>query len=71
MSQTARDLDLFATHYHELNEMSQRFRRQCECQREGLDGNIVFLRKLAAGGHHSFGIHGEARRHAKVVGAQG
>ncbi len=51
---------LFATHYHELNEMEK------TCQRvvnfnvsvKEIDGKVVFLRKLAPGGSaHSFGIH--------------
>ena len=56
----ARPLTLFATHYHELNDMSQRFSRivNVNVSVKELDGNIVFLRKLAPGGsNHSFGIH--------------
>lgn len=51
---------LFATHYHELNEMEKNFGRVVNYNvsvRE-IDGKIVFLRKLARGGsEHSFGIH--------------
>ncbi|MEY2763864.1 MAG: mismatch repair protein MutS, partial [Bacteroidota bacterium] len=51
---------LFATHYHELNEMTHRFARIKNFNvavKEG-KGQIVFLRKLVAGGsNHSFGIH--------------
>ena len=59
-SNRARPLTLFATHYHELNDMSQRFSRivNVNVSVKELDGNIVFLRKLAPGGsNHSFGIH--------------
>lgn len=55
-----RALTLFATHYHELNAMQERFHRIVNLNvtvRE-VDGRIVFLRKLAPGGsNHSFGIH--------------
>ena len=51
---------LFATHYHELNEMERNFPRVVNYNvsvRE-IDGKVVFLRKLARGGsEHSFGIH--------------
>ncbi|MBD5321551.1 MAG: DNA mismatch repair protein MutS [Bacteroides sp.] len=51
---------LFATHYHELNEMEKTFGRVVNYNvsvRE-IDGKVVFLRKLARGGsEHSFGIH--------------
>ncbi|MDE6369986.1 MAG: DNA mismatch repair protein MutS, partial [Duncaniella sp.] len=51
---------LFATHYHELNEMEKKFPRVVNYNvsvRE-IDGKVVFLRKLARGGsEHSFGIH--------------
>jgi DNA mismatch repair protein MutS len=51
---------LFATHYHELNDMEARFARIANYNvsvRE-IDGKVVFLRKLARGGsEHSFGIH--------------
>lgn len=51
---------LFATHYHELNEMSQRFSRikNYHVSVSETGGRIVFKRKLAPGGsNHSFGIH--------------
>ncbi len=51
---------LFATHYHELNEMSTSFERikNYNVSVKELKENIVFLRKLVAGGsNHSFGIH--------------
>ncbi len=51
---------LFATHYHELNEMAKTFKRIANYNvsvRE-IDGKVVFLRKLVKGGsEHSFGIH--------------
>ncbi len=51
---------LFATHYHELNDMEQHFDRIANFNvsvRE-IDGKVVFLRKLERGGsEHSFGIH--------------
>jgi DNA mismatch repair protein MutS len=55
-----RPLTLFATHYHELNDMSQRFPRivNVNVSVKEMGGKIVFLRKLAPGGsNHSFGIH--------------
>lgn len=56
----ARSRMLFATHYHELNEMAKlypRIRNYNVSVREA-DGRIVFLRKLVEGGSaHSFGIH--------------
>ena len=51
---------LFATHYHELNEMEQLFERikNYHVSVREVDNTIVFLRKLARGGtEHSFGIH--------------
>jgi DNA mismatch repair protein MutS len=51
---------LFATHYHELNEMTSRFERikNYSIAVKELGKNILFLRKLVAGGsEHSFGIH--------------
>lgn len=51
---------LFATHYHELNEMTTSFARikNFNVSIKELDGTIVFLRKLVPGGsEHSFGIH--------------
>ena len=57
---TARARTLFATHYHELNEMAKmcpRVKNYHVTVRE-VDGQIVFLRKLEPGGtEHSFGIH--------------
>ena len=57
---TAHAKTLFATHYHELNEMEQMYSRVKNyhvCVKE-MDHTIVFLRKLARGGtEHSFGIH--------------
>jgi DNA mismatch repair protein MutS len=55
-----RPLTLFATHYHELNEMTASFPRirNCNVSVKEVDGSIVFLRKLVAGGsNHSFGIN--------------
>ena len=51
---------LFATHYHELNEMEQLFERvkNYHVAVREVDKTIVFLRKLSRGGtEHSFGIH--------------
>jgi DNA mismatch repair protein MutS len=51
---------LFATHYHELNEMEKIFERihNFNVSVKELEGRIIFLRKLQAGGsNHSFGIH--------------
>lgn len=51
---------LFATHYHELNEMEKSFKRivNYNVSVKEIDGRIVFLRKLSPGGSaHSFGIH--------------
>lgn len=51
---------LFATHYHELNEMEKSFPRvvNFNVSVKEIDGKVVFLRKLARGGsEHSFGIH--------------
>ena len=56
----ARPKTLFATHYHELNEMESTYRRIVNFNvavRE-IEGKVVFLRKLERGGsEHSFGIH--------------
>ncbi|MGB5316345.1 MAG: DNA mismatch repair protein MutS [Robiginitalea sp.] len=56
----ARPKTLFATHYHELNEMASLFPRIKNFNvavKEGTD-KVLFLRKLEPGGsHHSFGIH--------------
>lgn len=51
---------LFATHYHELNEMEKSFSRirNYNVSVKECDGKVIFLRKLARGGsEHSFGIH--------------
>lgn len=51
---------LFATHYHELNEMEEDFPgvRNFNVSVKEIDGKVVFMRKLARGGsEHSFGIH--------------
>ncbi len=51
---------LFATHYHELNEMTTTFERikNFNVSVKELEDSIIFLRKLVAGGsNHSFGIH--------------
>ena len=51
---------LFATHYHELNEMTQTFERikNFNVSVKELKDSVLFLRKLAPGGSaHSFGIH--------------
>lgn len=51
---------LFATHYHELNEMEKNFSRirNYNVSVREVDNKVVFLRKLEAGGsEHSFGIH--------------
>ncbi len=51
---------LFATHYHELNEMEASFERvvNYNVSVKEIGGKVVFLRKLAKGGsEHSFGIH--------------
>ena len=51
---------LFATHYHELNEMEQNFKRikNYNVSVKEVDGKVIFLRKLERGGsEHSFGIH--------------
>ena len=51
---------LFATHYHELNQMAARFPhiRNYHVRVKEMDGQVIFLRTLAEGGsEHSFGIH--------------
>ena len=51
---------LFATHYHELNEMEKNFARikNYNVSVREIDGKVIFLRKLMPGGsEHSFGIH--------------
>lgn len=59
-NQRGRARTLFATHYHELNEMEKSFPRIHNYNVSVLekDGSIIFLRKLEPGGSaHSFGIH--------------
>lgn len=56
----ARARTLFATHYHELNEMEKDFKRikNYNVSVKEQDGKVIFLRKLQRGGsEHSFGIH--------------
>ncbi len=56
----SRGKTLFATHYHELNEMTETFERikNYNVSVKELKDNVLFLRKLVPGGsHHSFGIH--------------
>lgn len=56
----ARAKTLFATHYHELNEMENSFERirNFNVSVKELSGKIIFMRKLKEGGSaHSFGIH--------------
>ncbi|HFB99550.1 MAG TPA: DNA mismatch repair protein MutS [Phaeodactylibacter sp.] len=51
---------LFATHYHELNELANKFSRikNFNIATKEVGHKVIFLRKLVAGGsHHSFGIH--------------
>ena len=51
---------LFATHYHELNDMEKNYGRiaNFNVSVKEIDGKVIFLRKLARGGsEHSFGIH--------------
>ena len=58
--QRARAKTLFATHYHELNEMETSFSRvkNYNVSIKELDDRVIFLRKLKKGGsEHSFGIH--------------
>jgi DNA mismatch repair protein MutS len=56
----ARAKTLFATHYHELNEMQKSFKRirNFNVSVKEVDNSVIFLRKLQPGGsEHSFGIH--------------
>lgn len=56
----ARARTLFATHYHELNDMEEQFSRikNYNVSVKEVDNKVVFLRKLERGGsEHSFGIH--------------
>jgi DNA mismatch repair protein MutS len=51
---------LFATHYHELNQLAEELKRvkNFNVTVKEIDGKIIFLRKLSEGGsEHSFGIH--------------
>lgn len=57
---TQQPLTLFATHYHELNELENKFDRICNYHvtHKEVGNKIIFLRKLARGGStHSFGVH--------------
>ena len=59
-NQKAQARTLFATHYHELNEMEKNFSRikNYNVSVKEVDGKVIFLRKLERGGsEHSFGIH--------------
>lgn len=59
-NKTSRARTLFATHYHELNEMEKNFERikNYNVSVRDVDGQIIFMRKLERGGSaHSFGIH--------------
>ena len=59
-SNKGRARTLFATHYHELNEMERSFQRikNFNVSVKEVDGKVIFLRKLERGGsEHSFGIH--------------
>lgn len=59
-SPKARAKTLFATHYHELNEMEKSFKRikNFNVAVKEIDNKVIFLRKLVPGGsEHSFGIH--------------
>lgn len=56
----ARAKTLFATHYHELNEMEKSFKRikNYNVAVKEIDNKVIFMRKLVPGGsEHSFGIH--------------
>lgn len=56
----AKPKTLFATHYHELNEMTQTFKciKNFNVSVKETKDNVLFIRKLVAGGSaHSFGIH--------------
>ena len=56
----ARARTLFATHYHELNEMEKNFKRikNFNVSVKELNGKVIFMRRLERGGsEHSFGIH--------------
>jgi len=56
----ARPKTLFATHYHELNDMTETFKRikNYNVSVKEVGDGVIFMRKLVPGGsHHSFGIH--------------
>lgn len=58
--QSGRPKTLFATHYHELNELANKFPRikNFHISTKEIDQKVIFLRKLVEGGsEHSFGIH--------------
>jgi DNA mismatch repair protein MutS len=55
-----RPMTLFATHYHELNELAEKFNRtkNYHVATKELGSKVIFLRKLTVGGsEHSFGVH--------------
>ncbi len=59
-NRNSRAKTLFATHYHELNEMEKSFSRvkNFNVSVKEVNNKVIFLRKLVAGGsNHSFGIH--------------
>lgn len=59
-NKTAQPKTLFATHYHELNEMAKQFKRikNYNVSVKEVGKKIIFMRKLVPGGsNHSFGIH--------------
>jgi len=59
-NRTGHPRTLFATHYHELNEMEGKFARikNFNVSVREMDGKVIFLRRLEPGGSaHSFGIH--------------
>src|SRR5690606_20748019 len=59
-NKVGRPKTLFATHYHELNEMSKQFARikNFNVSIKEVGKKIIFMRKLVPGGsNHSFGIH--------------
>ncbi len=59
-SSSAKPKTLFATHYHELNDLEERLSgvKNYHITNKEINGKIVFIRKLAPGGStHSFGIH--------------
>jgi DNA mismatch repair protein MutS len=60
LNERARPKTLFATHYHELNELADKFERihNFHVSTKEIGQKVIFLRKLAPGGsNHSFGIH--------------